>query len=130
MTDETTIIILYVIISIFILFIIGLIIINVYISVTYVSPEKIPKISGQFGINTFQQTSIISKCGESKTEICTFSDVIDINDAITRCNSDPVNCQAFTYSSVSNRVNFVDPKTSAGGNENVYTRQFPVEIFY
>jgi hypothetical protein len=128
--DKTTIIILYVIISVFTLFIIGLIIITVYISVTYVSPEKIPKITGQFGVNTFQQTSIVSECGESKKEICTFSDVSDINDAITRCNSDPVNCQAFSYSSLSKRVNFVNPKTSTGGNENVYIRQFPIEVNY
>lgn len=128
--DKTTIIILYIIITILTLFIIGLIIFSVYISVTYISPEKIPKINGQFGVNTFQQTSVILECGESKKEICTFSDVIDINDAITRCNSDPINCKAFSYSSVNKRVNFVNPKTSPGGNETVYIRQFPVEVDY
>lgn len=109
--------------TILFILVVGLIVYNTMITLQRIDPKKCPQIKGSFGVQTRRVTSIVSKCGISGTDQCSFSNVDDLDAAITRCTILAEVCTSFTYSEITKHMNIVSNVSTAKGEDNMYTRQ-------
>lgn len=106
----------------FFIIIIGLICLDVIISTEKIDPKQCPVILSDFAIQTGKNVKIKNKCGNTATEPCSFQNVQDIESAISKCNALFETCNAFTYSTITNVMNIVEPSENVG-DYVVYLRQ-------
>ena len=126
--NSATNIIFYAVIGFLVISMVLLIFSNAYILSTHTDSSKIPSIKGDFAIKTSQQISIISKCGDSKKELCVFNNIRNIEDAINHCNINSQICNAFSYSPLIEQLSYINQHTLNNGTDNVYIRQIPTII--
>jgi hypothetical protein len=120
-----------IIIVILVLIIVALIIRQITITSTLISPADCPVIKGTYAVTPGSTGSALTNCGPTQSEACQFSNVSSLNQAISICNQDPLTCLAFSYSSTTQIVTFIDPSSisnTSSSDTNIYQRQTQATI--
>lgn len=112
---------------IFFIIAIGIMIYCVVLSTNKIDSSTCPQTTGDFGVQPNKSGAVVSICGTTKTEQCTFNNITSLNDAINQCNSIQ-GCEAFEYSFYTNIMNIIDKNNKIESNTNfdIYVRQNPI----
>ena len=127
----SSIIPLWIAIGVLTLIVVSLIIYSAVLGTRRIDPSTCPRAVGEFGVRTRQTTTILRRCnttgggGGTGTDPCVFT-ANDLKAAIDRCDVLIDICDAFVYNSTTRSMAIVDTNTpTTGGNDDLYTRQFP-----
>jgi hypothetical protein len=74
----------------------------IYTSVTtsnkFINPSKCPKQTTEFGVTPLTLgNKILSQCGTDKSQVCTFSNIGNLSEAIDLCHQYANICTSFSY---------------------------------
>lgn len=87
---------------------------------TKLRPDECYNIGGLYLVRPATTAQVMSNCGDSETDICTYQ-VDTLKEAIAICDNNP-RCTTFTYDG--SQMNIVDQftTTSAGNLTNLYRK--------
>lgn len=108
-----------------------LIIFNASLQQTQINSSQIPTLTGAFGVNPNREAPGYKACGSTGGELCVFTGIFTLSQAIDTCNSQNSICQGFNYYPASAIIVFTDPTnsvTSVNSSSDYYARQVPVMI--
>ena len=121
-------IILYTFLIFFFIIILFLIAYNVFLYTSMVLPENVPRIKGDFAVQTNRSGSVSKLCGSNADSVCLFTNISTLSDAINTCNALSEVCDNFTYSDLTQIMNIISSESitiNPDGQDplNIYSRQ-------
>lgn len=118
-----------IIIIILSLFTIGLIVYSTSVRTSLIDPKNCGHVTGDFGLRPQSSGTTLNTCGETSTEACSFSDILNLAMAVNKCNTFEF-CEAFVYNQNSHIMSIINPLDAIAEDQeyDLYSRQTPILV--